>query len=251
MTSMAIVSSVPTREEIIAAIPCPVIAAIAKAFPEVKVTEAGIERQSLIDALAKRGFSPRLLRLLNDALLQAARANGKDGTHFDAADLRKTPFFDALTTGIFRNGFNATRFEELMQVAKNGELGAPEIARMIRALAAEQKTGLKPILFTAAEYSALRQVTVGSGKMTTAQLESFFRNGNLGPRFHDPSYSKDLGRIGWSTAKTLVCYGAQVSVGYFTGNADLPRLSPLPPTAAAGAAAATERPKGKCPFGHG
>lgn len=256
MTSLRIDSSLSTREAVVAKIPCPVIAAVARNFPEVEVTEAGIHRGQFIDALAKRGFSPLLLKLLGGALEKAAIASGKDGTHFDGDDLRKTAFFDGLTTGIFRNGFNQQRFDELMAIAKDGTWGAPEIARMVRALAKEQGAGLKAMLFTAFEYSAVRQTNVGSGgTLDRAFFERFYKEGVFTDRFHDGSFAKDTPRVVYTTAKTLVCMGAQAAIGAFTGNADLPALTPIlgitPGASAALALASSEKPKGKCPFGHG
>ena len=253
MTSLAINPSSSTREAVVSKIPCPVIAAIGRNFPDVEVTEAGINRADFLGALAKRGFSPLLLKLLGGALEKASIASGKDGAYFDGADLRKTAFFDGLSTGIFRNGFNQQRFDELMAIGKDGKFGAPEIARMVRALNKEQHGGVKAMLFTAFEYSAVRQTNVGSGgKLDREFFAKFYQEGFLTERFHDGSVPKDTARVVYTTAKTLVCMGAQAAMGLVSGDADLPTFTALPGiTPGVAAALAPEKPAGKCPFGHG
>jgi hypothetical protein len=253
MTSIQPVSVESTRESVISKIPCPVIAAVGKTFPEVEITAEGINRQQFVDALSKRGFSPRLVKLLDGALRDAALASKKDGSHFDGNDLRHTAFFDGLSTFIFRNGFDEKRFNELMACAPKGYFDAPAIARMVRTLAKEQNAGLKAVLFTIAEYSAVRQTTVGAnGKLDVESLKNIFVKGELGPLFHSAEHGKNLLTVGYSAAKTLACYGAQVALGVFNGNSDLPKLTPLPEEIRAtftGAAATLEPAQpGKCPM---
>lgn len=244
MNSLAKATSVPQN-------PCAFQAAILNSFPNIKVTAEGASVNDFVAALQSVNVSKGICKIVGDKLREAAQASGKSGEFFDGGDIRKTVFFDGLSTYAFRNGYNAQRFSELMSASPNTTFGATDVARMVRAVAAEQKADLKAVFFTLFEHSAIRQVLAGGSRVTKSELEGFFARGELTPHFMDPSSKKTLPRIAFHTTLAALAYGAQTAMNFITGgkNADVPQLSPIPSPASAGAAAALA--PGKCPFGHG
>ena len=261
MTSSAQVTSCPrhqataAREAAIAANPCPFQAAILKHFPNIEIRPEGASVAMFVAALRNVNVSRGACLVLERALRGAAVANGKSGEYFDAADIRKTAFLDGLSTFIFRNGFNQQRFDELMKASPNDSFGAADVARLVRACRSEQSdtANAKAVFFTLFEHSAIRHFLAGGDRIKKGDLEAFFAQGVLTDHLLDPAKPKTLPRAFLHTAAAGLAYGAQVAINAITGgaNADLPKLTPVPPTLAAGAAAATEPAKGKCPFGHG
>ncbi len=231
--------------------PCAFQAAILNSFPNITVTAEGASVKDFIAALESVNVSKGICKIVGDKLREAAVASGKSGKFFDGADIRKTVFFDGLSTYAFRNGYNAQRFSELMTASPNSTFGAADVARMVRAVAAEQHADLKAIFFTLFEHSAIRQILAGSARVNKSELEGFFSRGVLTPHFMDPSTKKTLPRIAFHTAMAALAYGAQAAMNAITGgdNADVPKLSPLPSPVSAGASAALGTAK-KCPFGH-
>ena len=261
MTSSAQVTRCPhphaatVREAAIAANPCPFQAAILKHFPNIVITPEGASVAMFVEALRGLNVSRGACFVIERALRGAAVANGKSGDYFDAADIRKTAFFDGLTTFIFRNGWNSQRFTELMSASNNDSFGAEDIARMVRACRNEQSdtANAKTVFFTLFEHAAIRHFFAGGERIKKSELEAFFSQGSLTNHFLDPTQPKTLPRAFFHTAAAGLAYGAQVAINAITkGNdADVPKLTPVPPTVAAGSAAATEAPKAKCPYGHG
>ncbi len=243
ITSCPHLRALAERHIAIGANPCPFQAAILKRFPNIVITPQGASVSMFVDALRSVNVSRGGCLLVEKALRNAAIANGKSGEYFDAADIRKTAFFDGLTTFIFRNGFDRTRFTELMSASPNDSFGADDIARMVRACRNEQSdtANAKAVFFTLFEHAAIRHFLSGGTRIKKSDLEALVSRGELTDHFMNPARAKTLPRAFFHTAAAGLAFGAQIAINALTrgGDADLPKLTPVPPTVASGAAAAT------------